>query len=178
MATKKSAAKTPAAKTAMPKMTPTSATKKTTSASSKTTAATAYSGAPVRLLSGGNPQITKGYGAAPVQAYIAALSGWKSDVVAKLDALIEKTVPGVHKAVKWNTPFYGVDEGIWFIGVHVLKGSVQLTFFRGASLEPVPDRPSKVRDTRYHHIREDDGFDEPLLSGWLKQAAVLPGEKL
>ena len=129
MATKKSAAKTPAAKTAMPKMTPTSATKKTTSASSKTTAATASSGAPVRLLSGGNPQITKGSGDAPVQAYIAALSGWKSDVVAKLDALIEKTVPGVHKAVKWNTPFYGVDEGIWFIGVHVLKGSVQLTFF-------------------------------------------------
>ncbi len=130
------------------------------------------------LLSGGNPQIAKGYGDGPVQAYIAAMPGWKSDVGRRLDALIEAAVPGVRKAVKWNSPLYGVEEGTWFLGVHVFAKYIKVAFFRGAALEPVPSGTSKQKDVRYFHIHEDDGLDEAQLTDWVKQASRLPGEKM
>ena len=108
------------------------------------------------LLSGGNPQIAKGYGDAPVQAYIAAMPGWKSDVGRRLDALIERTVPGVRKAVKWNSPFYGVEDQGWFLSFHVFTKYVKVAFFRGASLRPLPPGESKHKDVRYLDIHEDD----------------------
>ena len=110
----------------------------------------------VVLLSGGNPQIAKGYGDAPVQAYIAAMPGWKRDVGRRLDALIARTVPGVHKAVKWNSPFYGVEEGVWFLSFHCFAKYIKVAFFRGASLRPVPPGASKHKDVRYLDIHEDD----------------------
>jgi hypothetical protein len=130
------------------------------------------------LLSGGNPQIAKGYGDAPVQAYIAAMPGWKSDVGRRLDALIERTVPGVCKAVKWNSPLYGVEDEGWFLGVHVFERYVKVAFFRGASLDPVPPGASKQKDVRYFHIHEDDPVDEAQLADWVKQASRLPGERM
>ncbi|MCV9940820.1 DUF1801 domain-containing protein [Boseaceae bacterium BT-24-1] len=134
-------------------------------------------GQPV-LLSGGNPQIAKGYGDAPVQAYIAAMPGWKSGLGARLDALITSAVPGVRKAVKWNSPLYGVEEGHWFLGVHVFAKYVKVAFFRGASLDPVPRGPSKQKEVRYLNIHEDDELDEAQFTAWVKQAAALPGEKM
>jgi hypothetical protein len=130
------------------------------------------------LLSGGNPQIAKGDGDAPVQAYIAAMPGWKSGVGHRLDALIEQTVPGVHKAVKWNSPFYGVEGEGWFLGVHCFAKYVKVAFFRGASLDPLPPEPSKQKDVRYLHIREGDEIDEALLADWIRQASRLPGERM
>lgn len=130
------------------------------------------------LLSGGNPQIAKGYGDAPVQAYIAAMPGWKSDVGRRLDALIERAVPGVRKAVKWNSPLYGVQDQGWFLGVHVFARYVKVAFFRGASLNPVPPVASKQKDVRYFHIHEDDPIDETQLADWVKQASQLPGERM
>ena len=130
------------------------------------------------LLSGGNPQIAKGYGDAPVQAYIAAMPGWKSDVDRRLDALITRAVPGVHKAVKWNSPFYGVEDGVWFLSFHVFAKYVKVAFFRGASLRPLPPVESKQKDVRYFHIREDDELDEAQLADWVKQAIQLPGERM
>lgn len=130
------------------------------------------------LLSGGNPQIAKGYGDGPVQAYIAAMPGWKSDVGRRLDALVEKTVPGVAKAVKWNSPFYGREGDGWFLSYHCFAKYIKLTFFRGAALEPVPPVASKTAETRYFHIHEGEALDEALLSGWIRQAAALPGERL
>jgi hypothetical protein len=134
------------------------------------------------LLSGGNPQIAKGYGDAPVQAYIAAMPGWKSDVGRRLDALIVRTVPGVRKAVKWNSPLYGMEgqdnEGTWFLGVHVFAKYVKVAFFRGASLKPVPPGASKQTDVRYLDIHEDDEIDDAQLAAWVKQASQLPGEKM
>jgi hypothetical protein len=129
------------------------------------------------LLSGGNPQIAKGYGDAPVKAYIAAMPGWKSDLGRRVDALIERTVPGVRKAVKWNSPFYGVEEGVWFLSFHVFTKYVKVTFFRGASLDPVPPGPSKHKDIRYLDIYEGK-LDEAQLTAWVKQASRLPGERL
>lgn len=129
------------------------------------------------LLSGGNPQIAKGAGDGPVQAYIAAMPGWKRDIGRRLDALIERTVPGVHKAVKWNSPFYGVEEGIWFLSFHCYTNYVKVAFFRGASLRPVPPGKSKHKDVRYLDIREGE-FDEAQLTAWVKLAAALPGEKM
>lgn len=131
------------------------------------------------LLSGGNPQIPKGEGDAPVQAYLAAMPGWKQAVGRRIDKLITVTVPGVRKAVKWNSPFYGTpgQEG-WFLSVHCFTHYVRVTFFRGQSLSPVPAGPSKVGDTRYHDIREDPGIDEAQLVAWIKQASKLPGEKM
>ena len=128
------------------------------------------------LLSGGNPQIPKGYGDAPVQAYIDAMPGWKRDVWRRLDTLIEKTIPGVRKAVKWNSPLYGApgDEG-WFLGVHCYTRYIKVSFFRGASLRPLPPVPSKDENTRYVHIHEGDVLDEALIGTWVKQAAALPG---
>ena len=129
------------------------------------------------LLSGGNPQIAKGYGDAPVQAYIAAMPGWKSELGRRLDALIVRTVPGVKKAVKWNSPFYGVEEGIWFLSFHVFAKYVQVAFFRGASLNPLPPKASKHKNVRYLDIHEDR-FDEAQFVDWVKQASLLPGEKM
>ena len=130
------------------------------------------------LLSGGNPQIAKGDGDAPVQAYIAAMPGWKSDVGRRLDALIARTVPGVRKTVKWNSPLYGVEDQDWFLGVHVFARYVKVAFFRGAALRPVPPGKSKSQDTRYFHIHEDDPFDEVQLADWVMQASQLPGERM
>jgi hypothetical protein len=130
------------------------------------------------LLSGGNPQIAKGYGDAPVQAYIAAMPGWKSEIGRRLDALVVRTVPGVQKAVKWNSPFYGVDGQGWFLSVHCFTQYVKLTFFRGSSLRPVPPGTSKYEAVRYFDIYEDDPFDEAQLAAWVEQAGRLPGERL
>jgi hypothetical protein len=130
------------------------------------------------LLSGGNPQIAKGYGDAPVQAYIAAMPGWKRDVGYRLDALIARTVPGVHKAVKWNSPFYGLEGEGWFLSFHCFTKYIKITFFRGTSLHPVPSGESKHKDVRYFHIHENDQFDEAQFTAWVKQASQLPGEKM
>jgi hypothetical protein len=130
------------------------------------------------LLSGGNPQIAKGYGDAPVQAYIAAMPGWKRDVGRRLDALIVRTVPGVRKAVKWNSPLYGVEDQVWFLGFHCFTSNVKVAFFRGASLRPVPPGGSKQRDVRYLDIHEDDQLDEAQFAAWVKQASQLPGERM
>jgi hypothetical protein len=130
------------------------------------------------LLAGGNPQVPKGDGDAPVQAYIAAMPGWKSDVGRRLDALIMRTVPGVHKAVKWNSPLYGIDGQGWFLGIHCFTRYVKVAFFRGAQLAPVPPGPSKSQDTRYLDIHEHDQFDEALLAAWVEQASQLPGERM
>ena len=130
------------------------------------------------LLSGGNPQIAKGYGDAPVQAYIAAMPDWKSDVGRRLDALITRTVPGVRKAVKYNSPLYGIEGQGWFLGIHVFTKYIKVALFRGVSLRPVPPGGSKQKDVRYLDIREDDTLDEAQLASWVKQASKLPGEKL
>ena len=128
-----------------------------------------------RLLSGGNPQIPKGDGDAPVQAYIEAMPGWKSDVGRRLDELIECTVPDVKKAVRWNSPFYGVEGQGWFLSLHCFTKYIKVTFIRGTSLDPVPPVASKHDETRYLHIHEDDELDEKLLTSWIKQASELPG---
>ena len=127
------------------------------------------------LLAGGNPQIAKAEGDAPVQAYIAAMPGWKRGVGRRLDALIERIVPDVRKAVKWNSPFYGVDGHGWFLSFHVFTHYVKVTFFRGASLRPAPPGKSKHKDVRYLDIREDVRIDEAQLASWIKQASELPG---
>jgi hypothetical protein len=131
-----------------------------------------------KLLSGGNPQIAKGHGDAPVKAYIAAMPGWKRAVGERLDALIERAVPGVHKAVKWNSPLYGIEGEGWFLGIHCFTKYVKVAFFRGQSLQPVPPGTSRSGDTRYLDIREDDVFDEAQFSAWVKQASLLPGERM
>ena len=130
------------------------------------------------LLVGGNPKIAKAEGDAPVQAYIAAMPGWKRDVGRRLDALIACTVPGVRKAVKWNSPLYGVEGHSWFLGIHCFRNYVKVAFFRGTSLGPVPPGESKDKDTRYLDIREDDQLDEAQLAAWVKQASQLPGERM
>ena len=129
------------------------------------------------LLSGGNPQIAKGTGDAPVQAYLAAMPGWKRDVGRRLDALIERSVPGVQKAVKWNSPFYGREGEGWFLSYHCFTNYVKVTFFRGTSLRPVPPGASKHPEVRYLDIREGDDF-EAQFADWVKQASKLPGEKM
>ena len=133
-------------------------------------------GEPV-LLSGGNPQIAKGYGDAPVQAYIAAMPGWKQDIGRRIDAVIEKAIPDVRKAVKWNSPFYGLEEDCWFLSLHCFTRYVRVTFFRGASLEPPPSGKSKYPDVRYLDIHEG-AFDEAQFADWVKQASGLPGERM
>lgn len=130
------------------------------------------------LLSGGNPQIAKGEGDGPVQAYIAAMPGWKSDVGRRLDALIEAAVPRVRKAVKWNSPLYGVEGEGWFLSIHVFTNYVKVAFFRGLSLDPVPPGKSKSQDTRYLDIRESPPLDEAQFTDWVKQASRLPGERM
>ena len=131
-----------------------------------------------KLLSGGNPQIPKGYGDGPVQDYIAAMPDWKRPLGERIDGLIERTVPGVHKAVKWNQPFYGKDDDLWFMAFRCYTKYVQLQFFRGTSLDPVPPKGSKHPEVRYLDIHEDDDLDEKQLRAWIKQASALPGEKM
>ena len=127
------------------------------------------------LLSGGNPQIAKADGDAPVQAYIAAMPGWKREVGRRLDALIVRTVPDVRKAVKWNTPFYGLEGRGWFLGFHCITKYVKVAFFKGTSLRPKPPVESKVKGTRYFHIHEGDAIDEARVASWIKQASERPG---
>jgi hypothetical protein len=130
-----------------------------------------------KLLSGGNPQIAKGMGDAPVKAWLAAVPGWKKAVARRLDALIVRNVPGVTKAVKWNTPFYGFDGKGWFLAFHCYTNYIKVTFFRGTSLEPVPPGPSKHQEVRYLDVHEGE-LDETQFVAWVKQASVLPGEKM
>ena len=130
-----------------------------------------------KLLSGGNPQIAKADGDAPVQAYIAAMPGWKHDVGGYLDALVERHVPDVRKAVRWNSPFYGIEGQGWFLAYHCFTKYVKVTFLNGGSLRPLPPVTSKYEHVRYFHILEDDEPDEDLLVSWIKQASALPGEK-
>ena len=131
-----------------------------------------------KLLSGGNPQIAKGYGEEPVQAYLAAMPGWKSVVGARLDAVITRAVPGVQKAVKWNSPFYGLEGKGWFLGFHCIAKYIKVAFFRGTSLRPVPPVESKQKEVRYLHLYEEGDFDEKQITDWVKQASKLPGEKM
>ena len=130
------------------------------------------------LLAGGNPQIPKGDGDGPVQAYIAAMPGWKREVGRRLDALIVRTVPDVDKAVKWNSPFYGVEGQGWFLNVHCYTKYVKVAFFRGTSLHPLPPGESKHKEVRYLDIREEEPLDEVQFVAWVKQASELPGEKM
>ena len=127
------------------------------------------------LLSGGNPRIAKADGDAPVQAYISAIPGWKRDVARRLDALIVKAVPDVKKAVRWNSPFYGIEGRGWFLSFHCYTRYIKVAFFRGASLRPLPPGESEQVDVRYLDIHEDDPIDETQLARWLKQASRLPG---
>ncbi|MCD0504741.1 DUF1801 domain-containing protein [Bordetella petrii] len=129
----------------------------------------------VKLLTGGNPQIPKGDGDAPVQAYIAAMPGWKQGAGRQLDALIERCVPGVRKAVKWNSPFYGVQGQGWFLSYHCMTKYIKLAFFQGQSLQPLPPVESKDPNARYVHIFENEAIDEAQLGDWIRQAAALPG---
>ncbi len=141
----------------------------------RTAAARAPAAKRVRLLTGGNPQIAKGDGDGPVQAYLAALPGWKRDVGQRLDALIARAVPHVQKAVKWNSPFYGVLGQGWFLGVHAYTNYLKLAFFRGTALTPPPPGESKSKEVRYLDVREGEALDEAQLTRWLQQAAALPG---
>jgi len=128
-----------------------------------------------KLLAGGNPQIAKGDGDAPVRAYIAAMPGWKRDVGRRLDALVTRTVPDVRKAVKWNSPFYGVEGQGWFLSFHCFTKYIKVTFFVGTSLRPMPPGESKHPDVRYLDVREDDELDEAQFVKWVKQASQIPG---
>jgi hypothetical protein len=130
------------------------------------------------LLAGGNPQIAKADGDAPVRAYTAAMPGWKRDVRARLDALIVSAVPGVRKAVKWNSPFYGIEGQGWFLGIHCFAKYVKVAFFRGASLRPIPPGESKQKEVRYLDIHEDDQLDAAQFVAWVKQASQLPGKQM
>lgn len=130
------------------------------------------------LLSGGNPQIPKGHGDGPVQDYIAAMPDWKHAIGQRLDALIEAAVPGVRKAVKWNSPLYGVHDATWFVSFHCFNRYVKVTFFQGASLDPLPPGTSRQKDVRYLDIDEGGLPDETQFTAWVKQAAALPGERL
>lgn len=130
------------------------------------------------LLSGGNPQIPMGFGDAPVKAYIDAMPGFKHDIGRRIDALITRTLPGVHKAVKWNSPLYGVEEGVWFLSFHCMTKYVKVAFFRGASLKPVPPGKSKQKHVRYLDIYEDKPLNEAQFADWVKQASQLPGERM
>ncbi|WKZ81608.1 MAG: DUF1801 domain-containing protein [Acidimicrobiia bacterium] len=130
------------------------------------------------LLTGGNPQMPKGDGDAPVQAYIAAMPGWKGDVGRRLDALVVATVPQVRKAVRWNSPFYGIEGAGWFLNFHCISRYVKVAFFNGSSLRPLPPVESKMESVRYLHVFEDGDFDEAQFAEWVRQASELPGEPM
>jgi hypothetical protein len=133
------------------------------------------SGSKPTLLAGWNPQVAKADGDGPVKAYIAAMPGWKRDVGRRLDTLIERTVPDVRKAVKWNSPFYGIEGRGWFLNFHCFTNYVKVAFFRGASLRPLPPGASKQKDVRYLDIRENDALNETQVASWIRQASRLPG---
>jgi hypothetical protein len=178
-------AKTRAAKKTTAKKTTAKRTAPTRRADTRTAARRANAKAPGKrtaskpqLLSGGNPQIPKGDGDAPVQDYLAAMPGWKGDVGRHLDALIVRTVPRLQKAVRWNSPFYGVADQGWFLSFHCFDKYVKVTFLRGTALHPLPPTGSKVANVRYLDVRENDELDEKLLISWLEQASVLPGDPL
>lgn len=167
----------------MAKKTAKKAVKKTTVKKTATTPAASSKKTPAKsagpkLLSGGNPQIAKGYGDEPVQAYIAAMPGWKSAVGRRLDELITAAIPGVRKAVKWNSPMYGVEENHYFLGIHCFNKYIKIAFFKGASLRPLPPGESKQKDVRYLDLHEDTPLDEPQFTAWVKQASQVPGEKM
>ncbi|MBI1187714.1 MAG: DUF1801 domain-containing protein [Alphaproteobacteria bacterium] len=130
-----------------------------------------------KLLSGDNPQIAKGYGDGVVQAYIDAVPGWKHDIVRRLDGIIARAAPKVRKAVKWNSPFYGMEDGVWFLSLQCFTNYVRVTFFQGALLEPPPEGRSKYQAVRYLDVRAG-ALDEAQFRHWVKQAAKLPGERL
>jgi hypothetical protein len=146
--------------------------------SSATKSKASVAGAEPKLLSGGNPQIAKGDDDAPVQAYIAAMPGWKRSVGRRLDALIGRTVPGVRKAVRWNSPFYGIEGQGWFLAFHCFAKYLKVTFLHGTLLRPLPPVESKDPNTRYFHIHEDEQLDEEFVARWLEQASQLPGDPL
>jgi hypothetical protein len=176
-ALKKTAAKKAPVKKVASKATLSGTTSRKTAAASKPKSPSRKVAKP-KLLSGGNPQIAKAYGDAPVQAYIAAMPGWKQGVGRRLDALIERAVPDVHKGVKWNSPLYGIEGEGWFLGIHCFTKYIKVAFFRGASLRPVPPGASKQKEVRYLDIREDDELDESQFANWVRQASKLPGEKM
>jgi hypothetical protein len=155
-----------------------SVSKKTVTRKTVTPKAVAGKTTKPKLLSGGNPQIAKGYGDEPVRAYIASMPDWKREVGRRIDALVTRAVPHVRKAVKWNSPFYGVEDKSWFLSFHCFTEYVKVAFFRGASLKPVPPGESTQADVRYLDIREDDPIDEQQLLDWFKQASQLPGERM
>lgn len=170
-AAQKAAKKTPAKKPAAKK----TATKK---APGKKAAARKPAAKP-RLLAGGNPQIPKGDGNAPVQAYLAAIPGWKQPIAKRLDRLITRAAPGVRKAVKWNSPFYGAkDQEGWFLNLHCFTRYIKVAFFNGGALKPPPPEGSKHPHMRYLHVTEDGAFDQAQFTSWIKQAIKLPGEKM
>jgi len=168
-------ADTKSAKTAKAPAKPKAPAKKPAAAASPKRGSTA--GKEPVLLSGGNPQIAKGYGEGPIQEYIAASPGWKQDMCRRLDAIITSTVPGVEKAAKWNSPFYGVERDVWFTGFHAMTKYIKVSFFKGTSLKPMPPGESKQKDVRYLDVYED-GFDEKQFAAWIKQASKLPGTKM
>ena len=131
-----------------------------------------------KLLSGGNPQIPKGDGDEPVQAYITAMPEWKHDIGRRIDELVERVAPEVQKAVRWNSPFYGIEDRGWFLSFHCFTKYLKLTWHNGALLDPLPPVGSKHPDVRYFHIHEDDDLDETQLESWIRQASALPGEQL
>ncbi|MCP3167764.1 DUF1801 domain-containing protein [Myxococcus qinghaiensis] len=179
VAKKTAAKKTVAKKTVAKRGTPKTAKPRKAASPRKVAAkASAPKSSQPRLLSGGNPQIAKGYGDAPVQAYIAAMPGWKRDLGARLDALIVRAVPGVKKAVKWNSPMYEVEGQGWFLVLHCFTKYVKVAFLNGSSLRPLPPGESKTPQTRYFDIREDDALDEAQLTAWVKQASKLPGVRM
>ena len=128
-----------------------------------------------KLLAGGNPQIGKADGDAPVQEYIKAIPGWKRDVARRLDAVITRSIPRVRKAVKWNSPFYGIEGQGWFLSFHCYTNYVKVAFFKGASLMPMPPGTSKQKEVRYLDVREHDDLDEKQFAAWVRQAAAIPG---
>ena len=166
-----------AGKSAMKSKSPSKAGAKAKAGASKAKPIEMRKGEKVVLLSGGNPQIAKGDGDAPVQAYIAAMPGWKSGLGKRLDELIVRNVPNLRKAVRWNTPFYGIDGQGWFLAFHTFTHYVQVAFFRGTSLRPVPPGAGKAEGTRYLNIHEGE-FDEGQMATWVNQAAALPGVSL
>lgn len=139
--------------------------------------ATRKTAARPKLLAGGNPQIPKGDGDAPVEAYLAAMPGWKQDVGRRLDELIVKNVPGVQKAVRWNTPFYGLEGRGWFVAFHCMTQYIKVTFFKGTQLRPMPPEASRVKDVRYWHVGEGEELDEKQFAAWVKQASKLEGDR-
>jgi hypothetical protein len=130
------------------------------------------------LLSGGNPQIAKGYGNEPVQAWITAAPGWKSDTAQRIDDLVTRTVPDVQKAVKWNSPLYGMDGKTWFLSMHCFAKYIKVAFFRGVRLNPMPPEGSKTPSARYLHVHEGEALDEAQFAEWVKQASQIEGEKI